>query len=83
MAYLDQAGVSPTSLGVGERLERLPRTWWMYKMLILCSLAWLIEAVDIGLVGGILPTLSGLWELSPGQISQLEVASTIGIIVGM
>jgi putative MFS transporter len=83
VAHLDQVDVSSTPLGIGERLERLPRTWWMYKMLILCSLAWLIEAVDIGLVGVILPTLSGLWELGPGQMSQLAVASTIGIIVGV
>ena len=83
MARLEELAVSSAPLGIGERLERLPRTWWMYKMLTLCSLAWLIEAVDIGLVGVILPTVSGLWELSPGQMSQLAVASTIGIIVGV
>lgn len=83
MAHLDQVDVSSTPLGIGERLERLPRTWWAYKVLVLCSLAWLIEAVDIGIVGVILPTVTGLFELSPGQVSQLAVASTVGIIIGV
>ena len=71
------------SLGIGERLERLPATWWSYKMLTLCSLAWLVEAFDIGLIGVILPTVTQLWGLTAGQISQLAVASTIGIIIGV
>lgn len=70
-------------LGIAERLERLPRTWWTYRILLLCCLAWLIEAFDIGLVGVVLPSLRELWELQPAQISQLAVASTIGIIVGV
>ncbi len=83
MARLDEQAVGSEPLGIGERLERLPRTWWAYKMLTLCSLAWLVEAFDIGLVGVILPTVRALWELSPGQVSQLAVASTIGIIIGV
>lgn len=70
-------------LGIGERIERLPKTWWTYKVLLLCSLAWLIEAFDIGLVGVVLPTLRTLWDLQPGQISQLAIASTIGIVIGV
>jgi putative MFS transporter len=70
-------------LGIGERIERLPKTWWTYKVLLLCSLAWLIEAFDIGLVGVVLPTLRDLWGLQPGHVSQLAVASTIGIVIGV
>lgn len=83
MAHDEEQAVGSQPLGIGERLERLPMTWWAYKMLTLCSLAWLVEAFDIGLVGVILPTVRGLWELSAGQVSQLAVASTIGIIVGV
>ena len=83
MAHDEEQAVGSPPLGIGERLERLPMTWWAYKMLTLCSLAWLVEAFDIGLVGVILPTVRGLWELSAGQVSQLAVASTIGIIIGV
>jgi putative MFS transporter len=71
------------ALGIGERIERLPKTWWTYRVLLLCSLAWLIEAFDIGLIGVTLPTLRELWSLPPAQISQLAVASTIGIVIGV
>ena len=78
-----KAEAAPEALGIGERIERLPKTWWTYRVLLLCSLAWLIEAFDIGLIGVILPTLSALWSLQPAQISQLAVASTIGIVIGV
>lgn len=80
---MSQHEMAPAALGIGERLERLPRTWWTYKMLLLCCLAWLIEAFDIGLVGVILPAVRQLWNLGPAQISQLAVASTIGIVIGV
>jgi putative MFS transporter len=80
---LGNVAAPAAALGIGERIERLPKTWWTYKVLLLCSLAWLIEAFDIGLVGVILPTLRELWSLQPAHVSQLAVASTIGIVIGV
>lgn len=82
---LGKPATSPAAepLGIGERLERLPRTWWTYRILFLCCVAWLIEAFDIGLMGVVLPSLRQLWKLQPGQQSQLAVASTIGIVIGV
>lgn len=68
---------------VAERLERLPRTWWTYKIVLVCCLAWLFEAFDIGLIGVVLPPLTRLWHLGPGEVSQLAIASTVGIVIGV
>jgi putative MFS transporter len=69
--------------GIAERLERIPRTWWTYKIVSICCLAWLVEAFDIGLIGVVLPPLRQLWALHPSDLSQLAIASTIGIVIGV
>jgi putative MFS transporter len=77
------AGLYAPGHAVAERLERLPRTWWTYKIVLICCLAWLFEAFDIGLIGVVLPPLTQLWHLRPGDVSQLAIASTVGIVIGV
>ncbi|MHB8619215.1 MAG: MFS transporter, partial [Chloroflexota bacterium] len=38
---------------------------------------------DIGLIGVVLPPIKELWKLGAGQVSQLAIASTVGIIIGV
>jgi putative MFS transporter len=72
-----------TGLAISERIERLPLSSLGIRVLLLCCIAWLIEAFDIGLVGVVLPSLHQLYHLTPSQVGFLAAASTIGIVIGV
>lgn len=70
-------------LAIGPRLERLPMSWAIGRIVFLAGLAWFVESFDIGAIGVILPVLHKVLGLSTGQTGTLAVASTIGIVLGM
>jgi MFS transporter, putative metabolite:H+ symporter len=65
------------------RLDRLPATRTVIRALILLQLAWIIEGLDIGVVGPILLTLKDLWHLSPAELGTLGSVGTFGIVIGL
>ena len=48
----------------GARLDRLPASRWLTKVMIILFLGWLVESYDIGLSSSILPSLTHLYHLS-------------------
>jgi putative MFS transporter len=72
-----------TAAEIAARLERLPMTWYLWRLVLVAGGAWFVESLDIGAAGVILPVLKPLWHLSAGQTGLLAVASTIGVVVGL
>lgn len=68
---------------VVARLERLPMTWALWRIVLVAGLAWLVESLDIGAMSVILPILQKVMSLNAGQVGILAVASTVGIVVGL
>lgn len=68
---------------IAARLDRLPMTGLTWRIVILGSLAWLIESLSIGAMGVVIPTLKSQWHLGTGAIGMLAVASTLGIVIGL
>lgn len=65
------------------RLERLPTTRTGYIAMVLLTLAWIVEAIDIGIVGSTIFLTSQIWSLSAAQVGLLAVSGTIGILFGL
>lgn len=66
-----------------ERLDRLPMSPWLLRLIALLFLGWLVESYDVGLIGNVLPSLSHIYNLSAGEKSLVATSSTIGIVVGI
>jgi MFS transporter, putative metabolite:H+ symporter len=66
-----------------SRLNRLPTTKTVYTAMVLLTLAWIVEAIDIGLVGSTILITGDLWSLSSGQVGLLGISGTVGILIGL
>ncbi|MBO4365545.1 MAG: MFS transporter [Eggerthellaceae bacterium] len=54
----------------------------MYQILILVGIGWMFDAMDQGMVSGVLAAVGQTWELSTLQQSILASAGTFGMILG-
>lgn len=69
-------------MNISQRLERLPMTPTMNKVLLIVGIGWLFDAMDQGMVSGVLAAVGSDWVLSPLQQSMLASAGTFGMIIG-
>ncbi|MCH6267967.1 MFS transporter [Neobacillus citreus] len=65
-----------------SRLDRLPLTKTSIRYLVLLTVAAIIEAFDIGIIGQTIVVLKKLWNLSPSEVGLLGITSTAGIVLG-
>mgnify|MGYP007019922529 CR=1 FL=1 len=52
-------------MNISQRLERLPMTPTMNKILLVVGIGWLFDAMDQGMVSGVLAAVGSDWTLSP------------------
>ena len=69
-------------MNISERLEALPMTPMMRKILILVGIGWMFDAMDQGMVAGVLAAVGTDWGLETLQQSILASAGTFGMILG-
>ena len=69
-------------MNISQRLERLPMTKTMTKILLLVGVGWMFDAMDQGMVSGVLAAVGQTWELTTLQQSILASAGTFGMILG-
>jgi len=68
---------------IPQRLDRLPMSRELWRVLILAGLAWLIESYDIGVIGAILPSVKQDFGLGSSGQGLVAIASTLGIVVAV
>jgi MFS transporter, putative metabolite:H+ symporter len=66
-----------------ERLDRLPASRWLTKVMAVLFLGWLVESYDIGLGGSVLPSLTHVYHLGTGLESVVSISSAAGIVLGI
>jgi putative MFS transporter len=71
----------PVSIAV--RMQRLPTTRFSWMIVLLVAGALVVEALDIGTLGTILPVLRQALALTPADIGLLAASSALGIVIGM
>ncbi len=67
---------------IPDRLDRLPISGFHKKLLLICGLGTLIDAIDIGLAGAIMADLRSEWNLQPDQLGLIGSAGFVGMFIG-
>lgn len=67
---------------IAKRIDRLPSTPMLKKILFVTGLGWMFDAMDQGMVSGVMAAIGTDWELTTGQIGMLGSAGMLGMILG-
>ncbi|MEA2280444.1 MAG: transporter, putative metabolite:H+ symporter [Solirubrobacteraceae bacterium] len=81
--YVDRKAAPEAGLHAPERLDRLPVSRWLTRVMAILFLGWLMESYDVGLIGSVLPSLSAVFHLNTGLESVAAIASAVGIVLGI
>jgi putative MFS transporter len=74
--------LSPVTGSIVGRIERLPTTRWHLKIRAIIGTATFFDGFDAVAIAFVLPTLIGLWKLSPGEIGLLLSSGFAGQLIG-
>jgi len=67
---------------IANRIDRLPSTPMLKKILFMTGIGWMFDAMDQGMVSGVMAAIGADWELSTAQIGLLGSAGMLGMILG-
>jgi MFS transporter, putative metabolite:H+ symporter len=68
---------------IAARMRRIPTTWHTWIIVLLASGSLVVEALDIGSLGIILPIIRKTMALTPSEVGMLAASSALGIVIGM
>lgn len=69
-------------MNISQRLDRLPTTRTLWKVLFLTGIGWLFDAMDQGMVAGVMATIGKEWHLLPTQLGLIGSVGAIGMAIG-
>ena len=78
----DQIALAESDLGTLQRIERLPFTWFHWRLLWMGGLGYTFDAMDGAMIAFILPAVSSLWGLTNQQTGLLASSAMIGYLFG-
>jgi len=67
---------------ISKRLESLPMTKVTWTILILVGIGWMFDAMDQGMVSGVIAAIGKDWDLTKYELSWLTSSGLLGMIVG-
>lgn len=67
---------------ISQRIERLPITPMLWRVLFLTGIGWLFDAMDQGMVSGVMAAIGKDWRLTPADLGLLGSASAVGMAFG-
>ncbi len=67
---------------IAQRLDTLPLSRAHWRIVIVCGLGWLFDAMDAGIISFVLAVLFQKWKLTSAQIGQIGSAGLIGMFGG-
>src|SRR2546429_7828668 len=68
---------------IPARIDRLPLSWEIWRIMVLAGVAWLVESYDVGVIGSVLPSLQKEFQLGAFSLGLLAIASTLGIVLAV
>src|SRR5947209_16961260 len=68
---------------IPARIDRLPMSREIWRIMVLAGVAWLVESYDVGVIGSVLPSLQKEFQLGAFSVGLLAIASTLGIVIGV
>src|SRR5215510_7942326 len=69
-------------LTLTERIDTLPLRRFHWRLLVVCGVAWMFDAMDVSLIAFVLPVVGRQWHLSAVQMGWLGSMSLVGMLVG-
>ncbi len=69
-------------MSISQRIDALPMTKSMRKILLFTGIGWLFDAMDQGMVSGVIASVGKEWALTTAQLSLLGSAGILGMILG-
>ncbi|MBC3888371.1 MFS transporter [Acetobacterium paludosum] len=69
-------------INIASRIDQLPMTPMLKKILLLTGIGWMFDAMDQGMVSGVMAAIGKEWVLSTGQIGLLGSIGMLGMILG-
>lgn len=67
---------------ISNRIDRLPSTPMLRKILLLAGIGWMFDAMNQGMVSGVMAAIGTDWNLTPAQIGLLGSSGMLGMILG-
>ena len=67
---------------IAERIEKLPMTRTAWTILMIVGVGWMFDAMDQGMVSGVIASIGTDWNLSLYEKSWLINSGIIGMILG-
>lgn len=69
-------------LNISMRIDRLPSTPMLKKIIFLTGIGWMFDAMDQGMVSGVMAAIGKDWGLTTGQLGVLGSAGMLGMALG-
>lgn len=69
-------------LNIASRIDRLPNTPMLKKILFLTGIGWMFDAMDQGMVAGVMAAIGKDWALTTGQLGLLGSSGLLGMALG-
>lgn len=67
---------------ISQRIERLPITPMLWRVLFLTGIGWMFDAMDQGMVAGVMASIGKEWNLTNTDLGLLGSASAAGMAIG-
>jgi MFS transporter, putative metabolite:H+ symporter len=67
---------------ISERLDQLPLSKVHWKIVFVCGLGWLFDAMDAGIIAFVLAVLIKQWNLTSGQVGWIASVGLVGMFAG-
>lgn len=67
---------------ISQRIEKLPVTPMLWRVLFLTGIGWLFDAMDQGMISGVMAAIGKSWKLTPADLGLLGSASAVGMAIG-
>lgn len=69
-------------VSLSHRIDNLPTTPMLWKVLLLTGIGWLFDAMDQGMVSGVMAAIGKEWQLTQGQLGLLASIGMLGMGLG-
>ncbi|MHB8353767.1 MAG: MFS transporter, partial [Burkholderiales bacterium] len=79
---MNDESVGVATIGIVDRLERLPMTSYQKTIFIIIATAWLFDSMDLGMMTFILGSIKAEFGLSTSQAGLLASSSFFGMFIG-
>ncbi|AMH94527.1 MFS transporter [methanogenic archaeon ISO4-H5] len=67
---------------ISQRIESIPMTRTTWVILMLVGVGWMFDAMDQGMVSGVIASIGTDWDLSKYQLSWLTSSGIFGMMIG-